>query len=100
LLWEDARQVVGIFAIMGAVVILAVAASMAAASGVALAAWMPFAGLLVLPLQALAWLLRGLVFQFLALSALSAYQAQYRRFSDERWPRAERAAPITVGRDA
>ena len=33
-----------------------------------------------------AWLARGLVFQFMELSALAAYQAQYRRFSALRHP--------------
>jgi hypothetical protein len=34
-----------------------------------------------LPLQAAAWLIRGLVFQYLGLLTLSAYQTQYRRLA-------------------
>jgi hypothetical protein len=37
-------------------------------------------GLVVVPLQAAAWLVRGLLFQFMGLSALAAHQA-HRRFS-------------------
>ena len=78
---EDSRQVIGIFAVMGGLVVLATAASLFAAAGVAVIAWVPFVSLIVVPLQTAAWLARGLVFQFMELSALAAYQTQYRRFS-------------------
>ncbi|MCC7007814.1 MAG: hypothetical protein IT184_03280 [Acidobacteria bacterium] len=81
---EDARHVLGIFSVIGGVVLLATAGSLVAAAGMALTAWIPFLGLVVVPLQAVAWLLRGVSFQFLALAALSAYQTQYRRFSETR----------------
>jgi hypothetical protein len=38
----------------------------------------PFIGLTVLPLQLLAWVLRGLVFQFIALASVGAYLNIYR----------------------
>jgi hypothetical protein len=79
---EDVRQVVGIFAVVGVLVSLAAAASLLVAGGLALVAWVPFIGLVVLPLQAAAWLIRGLLFQYMSLSALAAYQTQYRRFSE------------------
>jgi len=34
----------------------------------------------VLPLQIAAWLVRGFVFQYLALTALCAYLTQYRHY--------------------
>ena len=37
-----------------------------------------FLGLMVLPLQLAAWLLRGIVFEYLALAALGAYLSHYR----------------------
>lgn len=83
---EDARQVIGIFSVVGVVVVIATAASLLAAAGIAFVAWVPFVGLIVLPLQAAAWIVRGIVFQYLAVAALSAYQTQYRRFSEPRRP--------------
>jgi hypothetical protein len=85
---EDARQVVGIFAVVGVLVALATAASILVAGGLALVAWVPVVGLIVVPLQAAAWLVRGLLFQYMGLSALAAYQAQYRRFSSTAGARA------------
>ena len=85
---EDARQVVGIFGVMGGVLLVATAASILAAAGLAFVAWVPFIGLVVVPLQAAAWVIRGLGFQYMELSALAAYQTQYRRFSELRWPQA------------
>ena len=82
---EDSRQVIGIFSVIGGVLILTTAASIFAAAGIALVAWVPVVGLAVVPLQAAAWLLRGLLLEFMALAALSAYQTQYRRFSLSRW---------------
>jgi hypothetical protein len=78
---EDIRQVVGIFAVVGVLFLLAAAGSLLVAAGLALVAWVPVVGLVVVPLQAAAWLVRGLLFQFMSLSALAAYQTQYRRFS-------------------
>jgi hypothetical protein len=78
---EDIRHVVGIFAVVGVLFILAAAGSILVAAGLALVAWVPVVGLVVVPLQAAAWLVRGLLFQFMGLSALAAYQAQYRRHS-------------------
>jgi hypothetical protein len=83
---EDSRQVIGIFAVMGGLVVVTTAASLFAVAGVAVIAWVPFVSLIVVPLQTAAWVARGLVFQFMELSALAAYQTQYRRFSSERHP--------------
>jgi hypothetical protein len=76
----DARQVVGIFFVVTALFALAAAASILVAAGLALVAWVPVVGLIVVPLQAAAWLVRGLVFQYMSITALAAYATQYRRF--------------------
>ena len=68
------RGDVGVSCLPSAVALLATA-------GLTLVAWMPIVGLLVVPLQAAAWIVRGLVFQFMNLATLSAYQTQYRRVS-------------------
>jgi hypothetical protein len=81
---EDSRQVIGIFAVMSALVLVATATSVLAAAGLAVAAWTPLVSLVIVPIQAAAWLIRGLLFQFMALVALAAYQTQYRRFSQAR----------------
>lgn len=81
-LLQDARQVIGLFGVVGVLLTLATAASILATAGLALVAWVPVVGLIVVPLQAAAWLVRGLAFESMGLAALSAYQTQYRRFSE------------------
>ena len=91
-LLADARHVLGIFGTMSLVLVLATVASITATAGLALVAWVPLAGLIVLPLQAAFWIVRGLFFQYAGLTTLSAYQSQYRRFSAPR----PRAVPLQV----
>jgi hypothetical protein len=55
--------------------------SLIATTSLGLIAFVPLAGLAVVPLQLLAWLFRGLVFQYLGLSALCAYVTLYRRYT-------------------
>jgi hypothetical protein len=78
---EDARQVMGIFAVVLGTVLVATAGSLLAAGGLGLVAVVPVLSLVTAPLQLAAWILRGLLFQFFSLAALGAYAAQYRRFS-------------------
>lgn len=78
----DARQVLGIFGVMAALFAVAAAGAVLATAGLALVAWVPLVGLVVAPLQAAAWLIRGLLFQGIELVALTAYLTQYRRFAD------------------
>ena len=82
----DARQVIGIFAVIGGVQVLATTGFLLATAGLALVAYVPLVSLIFVPLQAAAWVLRGLLFESMALSALAACQTQYRRFSEEQWP--------------
>ena len=80
----DARQVLGIFGVMTAVLAVTTAASLTAVASVTLVAWVPIAGLVVVPLQIIAWLVRGVLLQCVSLAAIAAYQTQYRRFSEPR----------------
>lgn len=89
-LLEDARQVLGIFGAMGTILLLATVGSITATAGLALVAWVPLAGLLFVPLQVAFWIVRGLLFDYMGLVTLSAYQTQYRRFA------APQAAPLRV----
>jgi hypothetical protein len=74
------REVAGIFGIVLLLVVLATVASILATAGLGLIAFVPLAGLAVVPLQVAAWLLRGFVFQYLALTALGAYLTHYRHY--------------------
>jgi hypothetical protein len=78
---RDARQVLGIFGVVWALVLLATAASVLTTAALAFVAWVPLVGLISVPLRAAAWLIQGLMFQYVALTAVSAYQTQYRRFA-------------------
>jgi hypothetical protein len=67
-----------IFLVVLAMVVAATLASALAWSGVALIAFIPFIGLAVVPLQLFALLLRGVLFEYIALTALGAYVTLYR----------------------
>ena len=76
----ELRELAGVFLV---VVVLAVAATFASAlawSGVGLIAFVPLVGLAVFPLQLAALVVRGLVFEFLGLTALGAYLTLYQGY--------------------
>ncbi|MEX2270392.1 MAG: hypothetical protein WD690_02905 [Vicinamibacterales bacterium] len=79
---DDARQVAGIFGVVLLLILMAAAASLLATAGLGLIAFIPVVGVAVLPLQFAAWLLRGLLFQFLGLTAFTAYLTHYRRYGE------------------
>lgn len=74
----DYRQVTLVFAVMLVVVGLATAASILATASLGVIGFIPVVGLAVLPLQVMAWLARGVVFEYLALTALCTYLRLYR----------------------
>jgi hypothetical protein len=74
------RELAGIFGVVLVLVILATAASILATAGLGLIGFVPFVAVAVMPLQIAAWLVRGAVFQYLALTALGAYLTQYRHY--------------------
>jgi hypothetical protein len=76
--WGHLREVAGVFGVVLITVVVATAASILATAGLGLIAFVPLVGLAVLPLQLAAWLLRGIVFEYLALAALGAYLSHYR----------------------
>jgi len=86
-----ARQVIGVFAVTSGIFALAAAGWLVATANVALIGFVPVAGLLVAPLQAAIWVVRGVLVQYLGLATLSAYQTQYRRFQT---PAAAAPAPL------
>jgi len=73
------RDLSGVFLVVFAIVVAATLASALAWSGVGLIAFVPLVGLAVFPLQIVAWLVRGLVFEYIGLAALGAYVTLYHR---------------------
>jgi hypothetical protein len=74
------REIAGIFGVVLVLVLLATVASILATAGLSLMGFIPIVALAVMPLQIAAWLVRGFVFQYLALTALGAYLTQYRHY--------------------
>jgi hypothetical protein len=74
------REVAGIFGVLLLLVAITTIASVLATAGLGLIAVIPFVGLAMVPLQLGAWLLRGVLFEYLALTALGAYLTQYRHY--------------------
>jgi hypothetical protein len=72
------REIAGVFGVVLLFVAIATVGSILAAAGLGLIAFVPLVGLAVVPLQVAGWLLRGFVFQYLALTALSSYLTYYR----------------------
>ncbi|MEW6321790.1 MAG: hypothetical protein AB1635_12000 [Acidobacteriota bacterium] len=67
-----------VFLAMLALVVLTWAGAILATAALGLIAFVPFVGLASLPLQLLAWLLRGAVFQYIGLTSAGAYLRAYR----------------------
>lgn len=77
------RTVAMIFGATLVLVVLAMAASILATAALGLIAFVPFVGLAALPLQIIAWLVRGVVFEYIGLTALVAYLRVYRMTREE-----------------
>jgi hypothetical protein len=78
LLRTQFRMMASIFGATLGLVLLTTAASILATAALGLIAFVPLVGLAALPLQLIAWLMRGIVFQFIGLTALVAYTRVYR----------------------
>lgn len=70
---HETRLMVCVFGAILALVVLTTAASVLATAALGLIAFVPLVSLAALPLQILAWVLRGLVFQFIGLTGLVSY---------------------------
>jgi hypothetical protein len=76
---SSGRELGGVFLVVLGMVVGATLVSALAWSGVGLVAFVPLVGLAVFPLQFLALLIRGLVFEYIGLTAIGAYLTLYRR---------------------
>ena len=77
---SEYRELAAVFGVVLALVVVATFASALAWSGVGLIAFVPLVGLAVVPLQLAALLVRGLVFEYLGLTALGAYVTLYLQY--------------------
>lgn len=72
------RDLAAVFLLVFSLVVVATGASLVATAGLSLISFVPLLGFAAFPLQAAAWLVRGLVFQYLGLAATGAYLSLYR----------------------
>lgn len=72
-LGQQRRLLGGLVVVVLLLVLLATAASILATAALGFIGFVPIVGLAMLPLQMIAWLGRGLLFEFLGLAALTAY---------------------------
>ena len=77
-LQRGARRVTAVFLVVLSLVLVSTIASFVATGALGLISFVPLVGLAVFPIQAVAWLLRGLFFQYLGLTGLGAYLTLYR----------------------
>lgn len=81
LLVREGRTIAGVLAAILALMVLTTAASVLATAALGLIAFVPFVGLAALPLQVIAWLVRGVVFQYVGLAGAAAYLRLHRQAS-------------------
>lgn len=79
LLLQAPREIGVILGSVLALLTLGMAASLLATAALGLIAFVPFIGLAAVPLQVAAWAIRGVVFQFVGVTAMVAYIHLYRR---------------------
>jgi len=84
------RELARVFAVVITMVVVATLVSALAWSGVGLIAFVPLVGLAVFPLQLVALLVRGLIYEYLGITAFSAYVTLYERHAVRRTTEAER----------
>jgi hypothetical protein len=94
----ELRELVAVFLVVFALVIAAMLASALAWSGVGLIAFVPLVGLAVFPLQIAALVFRGIVFEYLGLTALGAYLTLYERYSQVTKHRSHATAPTVAAK--
>jgi hypothetical protein len=78
LLRRRPRDVGQVLAAILALMLMATGASILATAALGLIAFVPFVGLAAIPLQIFAWLVRGVVFQFIGLTGVATYLRLHR----------------------
>jgi hypothetical protein len=101
LLRGEGQMLMMVFGAILALVAMTTGASILATAALGLIAFVPLVSLAALPLQLLAWLLRGLVFQYIGLSGLTAYARVHRGFAGRLALDAGAGTPVhRIGRTA
>jgi hypothetical protein len=93
----ERRLVGGIFLVVVVLVVLATVASVLATAALGFIGFVPVVGLAMLPLQLIAWLGRGLLFEYLGLAALGAYARVLRDWGTSARTEQVAAAPFRRG---
>lgn len=78
LLKRESHAMAGVLAAILVLMVLTTAASVLATAALGLIAFVPFVGLAALPLQIVAWVLRGMVFHYISLAGAASYLRLYR----------------------
>jgi hypothetical protein len=86
-------DIAAVFGVVLALVVCATGASILATGALGLIGFVPLFGVAVVPLQLAAWLLRGVVFQYIGLTAIGAYLRLYRGYTRETVPGRLKPAP-------
>jgi hypothetical protein len=73
LIRKKPKELAQVLAAILSLMLMATAASILATTALGLIAFVPFVGLAAVPLQIFAWIVRGVVFQFIGLTGLSTY---------------------------
>ena len=73
LIRKRTKALAQVLAAILSLMLMATAASILATTALGLIAFVPFVGLAALPLQVVAWLVRGIVFQFVGLTGVATY---------------------------
>jgi hypothetical protein len=76
--------ILAVFGVVMVMLVFAAGASVLATGLLGLIAFVPVFGLAVLPLQLIAWMLRRLVFEYIALTSIGAYGRLYRAHAGAR----------------
>jgi hypothetical protein len=97
LLRRRGRDVGQVLAAILALMLMATGASILATAALGLIAFVPFVGLAAIPLQIFAWLVRGVVFQFIGLTGVATYLRLHRtlQLAGVRAPQADRLQQVT-----
>ena len=97
LLRRRTRDVGQVLAAILALMVMATGASILATTALGLIAFVPFVGLAAIPLQIFAWLIRGVVFQFIGLTGVATYLRLHRTLqpAGARAPHTERLHQVT-----
>ena len=97
LLRRRTRDVGQVLAAILALMVMATGASILATAALGLIAFVPFVGLAAIPLQIFAWLVRGVVFQFIGLTGVATYLRLHRTLqpAGARAPQTDRLQQVT-----